>query len=92
MIIIVLVVALRCTEGNLRLVGGTVHNEGRVEICLNEMWGTVCDDRWDNQDAKVVCQQLNYVGPGKHQDKSHLHKIGIPQILAPMLLMQHCFC
>ena len=33
--------------------------EGTVEICLNGTWGTIVDDGWGGQEAKVVCRQLN---------------------------------
>ena len=49
-----------CINGQLRLAGGNVANEGRVEICMNNVWGTVCDDFWGRIDATVVCQQLGY--------------------------------
>lgn len=44
------------------LVGGRTISEGFVRIFLNGRWGTVCDDNWDNTDARVICRQLGYDG------------------------------
>ena len=46
-----------CTQGDIRLQGGTA-TSGRVEICNNNNWGTVCDDFWGVADAQVACRQL----------------------------------
>ena len=56
-----------CTsEGSLRLVGGQIDSQGTVQICIDGVWGTVCDDIWGTSDAQVVCRQLGFITTGKY--------------------------
>ena len=56
--------SVNCTNGALRLRGGTTSREGRVEICYEHQWGTVCDALWGSNDAKVACRQLGFSSSG----------------------------
>ena len=52
----------------VRLVHGgqTNLNKGRVEICFEGQWGTVCGYyQWNYFDAEVVCRQLGFGTAGE---------------------------
>ena len=56
-------VAGNCTDGDLRLAEGINDTEtntmtGRVELCLNNAWGTICNSDFTIPDALVACNQL----------------------------------
>ena len=52
--------AANCEDGDIRLSGASSNRYGRVEVCVNGTWGTICDDFWSNTDARVACRQLGH--------------------------------
>ena len=59
----------KCSDGDIRLVNGRLSSEGRVEICFNGRWGTICDDLWGPEEARVVCRQQGFMPDGRHIDR-----------------------
>uniref|UniRef100_A0A1X7U110 Deleted in malignant brain tumors 1 protein n=1 Tax=Amphimedon queenslandica TaxID=400682 RepID=A0A1X7U110_AMPQE len=49
-----------CDDGNLRLSGSNAEYAGRVEICIESIWTSLCDQNWDLRDAQVACRELGY--------------------------------
>ena len=55
-----------CKNGEFRLADGDIEQEGRPEVCLGGIWGTICDYSWDPTDAYVFCKTLGYDGSSKY--------------------------
>ena len=63
------------TDWEMRLVNGGSSLEGRLEVCLNGVWGTICDQSWDDTDAGVVCSQIGYSARGKVLFLNFIHQL-----------------
>lgn len=47
-----------CSHGDVRLMGRRNVREGRVEVCINKAWGTVCSSQFRKEDAAVACSSI----------------------------------
>ena len=54
-----------CSDGEVRITGDTSPTIGRIEMCINSSWRTICGESWDDRAASVVCRQLGRSPHGK---------------------------
>lgn len=47
-----------CNNGQVRLVNGSTSTQGRLEVCYNNVWGSVCGYNFNAVDGYVVCREL----------------------------------
>ena len=52
----------QCSDGAVRLVGGRIEQEGRVEVCLKGVWGSVCRNHLTIIDVNVMCNSVGHHG------------------------------
>ena len=60
-----LLYAGNCDDGEIRLVSGSTDREGRVEVCDNMQWRTVCSG--SQELAGAVCLQMGYIFEGLYR-------------------------
>lgn len=59
-------VCVGCEEGDVKLVGGDGVSYGTVLVCIDEIWGVITDNGWDDNDAIVVCEQLGHLSESEY--------------------------
>ena len=64
-----------CKEGSVRLSGGNIEQEGIPEVCVNGVWGSICEDGWSFFDGQVFCRQLGYGDTGIMTDSIRFNKV-----------------
>ena len=68
----------------IRLMGGRNNKfEGRVEVCQDGQWKTVCNRGWGDEEAQVVCRQLGFA---EDRESELLHKISIQTLIMAYIL------
>ena len=48
----------------MRLADGVLEQEGRVEVCVNRVWGSICRTGWDKTDGYVLCKEAGFDDAG----------------------------
>lgn len=49
-----------CNDWDVRLVNGSTQAKGVIEVCINDTYGSVCNEGWSDEGARVVCDNLGY--------------------------------
>lgn len=60
MIVLSFLIFLSSTDGSLNLAASYNRYNGRLEIYINNRWGTVCNNSFGKAEADVACRQLGY--------------------------------
>ena len=63
-IIIFYYLIVKCKHGSVQLAGTESMSFGRVEVCINRLWSTICDHHWTLTEASVICSQLGFYKQG----------------------------
>ena len=87
----IILYAIRCSDGAIRLAGsGSSSSQGRVEVCNNNQWGTVCDDTWNSLDARVACFHLGYSNEGNLNLHLDISKLTIQYSMLMLMVTYAC--
>jgi len=66
------------TGYGIRLVDGETENEGRLEVQMDGVWGTVCHYMWSFSDADVACRQLGFSKAVVPDSSPSIPGLGLP--------------
>ena len=69
------VIPSNCTDYDVRLVDGDTANEGKVLLCINGVWGTLCHSSLNTIDAAVICSTAGYPNGYKINNSMCLHTL-----------------
>ena len=66
-----------CSDGQLRLAGKVTATSGRLEVCYNRAWGTVCNYAWGTTETQLACQLLGFQAYGNNNNNNNNNMVTI---------------
>ena len=63
-VMITMLVSTGCTNGAMRLAGGSHAPEGTVEVCCDQTWRVVASSHWTPRNSQVAYGQLGFIHEG----------------------------
>ena len=57
---LIFLLCLDCSNGDVRLTGGHSDSDGTVEVCNGNVWGLIEVSGWEESDTIVICRQLGF--------------------------------